>query len=134
MQSRYCIACGCEDLIAMPLMHLIVLDGECWSYVDTFACPECGRMEIYAKPEEIKKAIQNKKIDEEREAKLASLKKELDRLKSHHSELASLIADENQTVKAIREAKELMNSLENDIRSLESKISETSNGYNIHYW
>ena len=107
----------------MPLAHLIVLDGEYRELIDSYACTECGHMELYAKPEELKKVIECNKRAEEKMRAIASYQKELDGLMARQSELESFIQDEEQSVRSIREAKEELSSLGSEISSVRSKIA-----------
>ena len=122
MAERKCPYCGSTDFVEINLVEVSGLDVGCTQNVTSMACVKCGHMDIVAKPEIIKKRLDSIKAEQDRKAEIVNLKKQIEEVKAEIKRLKAIIADENQTVKAVKEAKEEINGYENELRNLEGKL------------
>ena len=130
MAEKKCPYCGSTSFVQIPLVVVSGLDVGSTENVTTTACVECGHVEIIAKPEVIQKTLDSIKQREEKDAKIAEIKKEIDATKKEIDRLKKVVVDENQTVKAVREAKDQITHLGNQLRTLESKLGNLTNHWN----
>ena len=121
MTDMKCPNCGCTDFENYSIGHSECVEGRFISSVDAFVCANCGRVELYAKQDILNQkraqSQKQKEVDDECariDAQIAAKKKEL-------AELNSIVNDENQTVKAVKEAKERLIQVQNEINSLENQ-------------
>jgi len=113
-----CTNCGSHELVRCGIPS--EGGGELVSVrnAETYACKQCRHVEFFLLETEIQAiAVREKKQADyedqvkQYEQKKAALQKQID-------ELRRVVSDENQTVKAVNEAKEKVMQLENELRNL----------------
>lgn len=91
-----------------------------------FICKNCGRVEIYCpgSPESFKKqeAAQKKAAEEEQ-----TRQQRVEELNNRKKVLNAIVSDENQTVKAVREAKEELVRIDEELKVLNPKKGPCGN-------
>ena len=124
MAERKCTACGSTELFPFDLVNLgdVIVEGNPRFQYESFACKNCGHIELYADSTAVEKYWSDLKAKEEKAARISELENELAELKKRKVELHSIINDENQTVKAVNQAKQDIVHIDNEIRSTERKI------------
>ena len=121
-----CPNCGCQDFKETTLFNASL---DAWSSIDScvtaFACANCGRIELYANDSQTVKdykAVQRKTHNDAIMVQIGAKKAELDVFASRLDVVEKTIADENRSVKDVREAKELVSKLKRHIEYLKSEI------------
>ncbi len=93
------------------------------SLMDAFVCTDCRRIELYAPDDRFAESV---KAEEDRVKKFSSkvekLHLQLKDLKEELERCKAIAADENQTVKAVREAEARIKELSEEIRQVEGRI------------
>ena len=114
-----CSNCGCEEFYTGDLNHRTGCDlnGKLVIQVykiDAYICKKCGKIELYS-TDFVNKKI---KIEEEKKAKEEEERKKKEKLQAlldKKNELINFINDENNTVKAVNEAKAELEKIEYEI-------------------
>ena len=102
-----CSVCGCEETVRIGYIDSV--DAE--QTLEAYGCTKCRHVDFFV-PEERMAVINSRladegkirKINRDREEEASRIRKEID-------ECERIIADENQTVKAVREATERLEEL-----------------------
>ena len=119
-----CPNCGYEDFYAISFATGPgCVEGGAWEPievsgvpVEAYLCKKCGRIELYGtKALKVIKAGEEEKAKHEAE-KLAKEKRTKDLLREKEK-LEAIIKDENQTVKAVREAEERLKEVNKELPS-----------------
>ena len=117
-----CSNCGCEEFYSADLYQPIdscecrlrgpiVIDRY---KIDAYICKKCGKIELYS-TDFVNEKI---RIEEEKKAKEEEERKQKEKLQAlldKKSELINFINDENNTVKAVNEAKVELEKIEYEI-------------------
>ena len=119
MTDKKCPSCGGTDFV--PYQFASYLATEFTPLVDTFACTKCGRVEFYARPDQLKGSIDKIKRDQELDAQIAEYDIKIQEKERELERLRAIANDENQTVKAVKEANERIFEVENEIRMLQAQ-------------
>lgn len=129
-----CSVCGSEKLFEMSIINSNILrtEGSVKQSVISYACEECGHIELYATQEMINKHRETVKLEEEREIKLENLKKKLASVNEDIDRLEAIIVDENQTVKTVNEAKSKLNELKKELRDLQQELASGNSKYTMY--
>lgn len=125
--QKKCLMCGGTNLVPYEMASGMV--GEYSNYVNSFACVDCGFVCSFADEKRLESIIRRNEDNARRQEQRAELQKELNCLKKEQNRLESVILDENQTVKAVREAKEETIRIGNKIREINVRISQLSSRY-----
>ena len=118
MPDRKCTACGSEELKPIPILYGSICEGKVEQTVDSFYCTQCGHIELYARSTEIQKCVEKEKLQKAAEEETKAREAEIKRLELRKAELKAIISDENQTVKAVREAETELKNVEMTLRRL----------------
>ena len=120
-----CPNCGCEDFYVDQLRTGCgCSEGGAYEPIEVNGCPvvaylckKCGRIELYG-PESLARyqAQEQKKAEEESE-KISKEKRKASLLKEQ-AELEIIVNDENQTVKAVRQAAIRLEKINEELRHL----------------
>lgn len=137
-----CSICGSENLFEISIINNQVLrtEGYVSQTVLSYACEDCGHIELYAPQEMINKRKESIKFEKEREIKLINLNEKIAGVNDDINKLKTIIADENQKVKTVNEAKNKLNEAESELKKLQSELSFVKNQrYGVHgrregYW
>lgn len=120
MKKMKCLFCGCErDFVDIKLADVLILSdsGNYEQSVKSYACVECGFVQLFDKEQVDKRLAENKK-NEDYEKKFAKYHAEVNAIKKEIEVTQAIINDENQTVKAVKEAKEKLNELNNKLNNM----------------
>ena len=101
--------------------HSNCSEGAFISDVDAFVCLKCGRVEFYAKKEIVDKRLAEAERKKEIEAERERIDQEIALKQKELSKLEAVAKDENQTVKAVREAEERIAQVKKEIDILKAK-------------
>lgn len=101
------------------------------SNASTFACRQCGHIEWYLSEQAFKAHDQREKQKTEYQAELAKYEQKKRSLESEIERLRKIIADENQTVKAVNDAKAKLGDLEYELMNLREPTEQNGAGF---YW
>lgn len=115
MSDRKCFFCGSTDLVYLPLFNINGLETSIHDNVDSMVCVACGRMDIMVKPERIQAILDSRREKEQKDARLADIQKRISELKKEIADLKAIVDDENQTVKAVKEAARRIPELEAEL-------------------
>jgi predicted nucleic-acid-binding Zn-ribbon protein len=83
---------------------------------DSFVCEKCGHIELFIEKATLTAYYEKVKQDKELEQAQKIYNQERKKLQGEITRLEILIKDENQTVKTIKDAKEQLNRLQNELR------------------
>ena len=130
MTSKKCPACGGTDLVPYQFASYTITEFR--PFMDAFMCADCGRLEFYALEDRRKSCVDSNRARaaeekeksiqiEQLESQLADLKRELERCNA-------IADDENQTVKAVKEAKFRIQDLSNEICNVEARLAAVKKG------
>ena len=122
MPERKCFFCGSTDLVYLPLFRISGLETSVHDNVDSWVCVDCGRIDLTAKPEQIKAILDSRKEKEQKDARLSEIHREIAELNKEISDLKAVVADENQTVKAVKEASKRIPELEKELGKLRKEL------------
>ena len=122
MAERKCPHCGSTEFVGIPLASVSGLDVGYDEYVSAMACVKCRHVELVAYPEVVEKELNRIKTEEKKAAEKVKLEKRIKEIKSEIDNLKKISKDENQTVKTVREAKEKIIQLEEELRALQDKL------------
>lgn len=115
-----CLSCGCErEFVDIKLAEVLIL-SDCGNYSQTvkaYACTECGFVQLYDK-EQVNKRLKEMKNEEEFSKKLEEYNNKISALQEEIKKTQVIIEDENQTVKTVREAKDRLVKLKNELEWL----------------
>ena len=120
MKKMKCLFCGCErNFVEVNLADVLIVydSGSYEQSVKSFACVECGFVQSFDK-DQVAKKLAEIKADEEYEKKLAEYNAKIDALQNEILATQAIINDENQTVKAVKDAREKINELNNKMRNM----------------
>lgn len=136
MSERICTACGSNELKPIPILFSNVCrtEGEVRQTVDSFYCVKCGHVELYARTAEVDKCQKQEARQKAAEDESRAREEEIRNLESRISELKNIITDENQTVKAVKEAKNEMSSTENRLRELKASRPSKFKMHKLYRW
>lgn len=127
-----CPFCGPSEFIEIPLISIFI-DGTIYAENGTsMACTKCGHVEIKADLDMLKKILDREKTEQKNKEMIAELEKEIQSLEEEKERLEKIIADENQTVKNVRIAKEKIASLNDDLHSLKEQLNRILVRMNEH--
>ena len=115
MSDRKCFFCGSADMVILPLFRISGLEISTHDYVDSYVCMDCGRMELTAKPEQLQAIRDSRRERERKDAELADIHERISSLNREIAELKLIVDDENQTVKAVKEAARRIPELEAEL-------------------
>ena len=132
MAERKCPFCGSTEFVDINLVQVSGLDIDTTQNVISTACVKCGHVDIVAKPEVIQKKLDTIKAKQEKDAKIFALNKRMGEVKAEIERLKTIIADENQTVKEVNNAKEQLAFREDDLRKLNDELNSLK--YGLNYW
>lgn len=120
-----CSICGCKNLFEISIIDNQVLrtEGYVAQTVLSYACEDCGHIELYASQEMIDKHKGTKRFEQERKMKLADINKEIATVNENINKIKTIIVDENQTVKTVNESKKKLNELESTLKKLQNELS-----------
>ncbi len=119
--KRRCSVCGCEKLVPMRFGTIDGAPGVFFvATVDSFACTQCGHMEFYARMEDVQMSLDKQELMRREAEKREAALKEIAAAKIERERLLSVTEDENQTLRAIRKAREELVVLNARIRELET--------------
>ncbi|MDY0236632.1 MAG: hypothetical protein RBR71_11410 [Gudongella sp.] len=122
MTEKKCLACGGTNLVPYSPCKVLTCGEIGFDYLtESFACVNCGHIEFYAIQSKLDKQLEHNKKEEERKKLAAEYDKQIEAKKAELEKLRSIIADENQTVKAVKEAENKIVDVENEIRGLKSR-------------
>ncbi len=105
----------------MPLIHMVMVEGEVKNMIDSFACAKCGHMEFYTDPKKIPQIVEADKA-ERKEFQREIYDGELKSLKDVYLILQTIVNDEKQSPEAVEKAKADMVRVGNEIGILEEKL------------
>lgn len=117
-----CPNCGNETFKTVETHDICILrtSGEITQVAIAYACEKCGRIELYMPESWIRQNIDAKKIDEDKKNFYAEKTERIKKLKMKIDNLKEIINDENQTVKAVREANEKITELEKELANAQT--------------
>ena len=130
-----CPNCGCEIFYERKITtNGCCTEGGAWQPIiigsfemKGFICKKCGRVEIYCP--EAPEAFEEQEEAEKKAIKAAKEKQNrINALVSKRDELLKIVSDENQTVKAVREAKSELEKIDRELENLQGK-----NGWSGNY-
>ena len=121
MSGMKCPNCGGVEFGDYDIGHSHCVEGQFISSVNAYVCLNGGRVELYAKQEILDQRMAKLKKEQEAAAEATRINQQIEAKKQELEELRAIIDDENQTVKAVKEAQEKVNQVENEIRSLENQ-------------
>ena len=124
MSDRKCFFCGSTDLVYLPLFRISGLDTEIHDNVDSMVCVECGRIDLMAKPEQIKAILDSREKKQKKDAKLSEIQKRISELNKEIKDLKAIVDDENQTVKAVKEAMRRIPELEQELEAQRKELQK----------
>ena len=120
-----CPNCGCQDFYDLTLFTdknyfdggggEVYLSGQ--FKLHAYLCKKCGKVELYSPDGLFGIKAQEKKHAEEEAARFAAEKRKEFLLKEKER-LEAFIKDENQTVKAVNQAKEDLDKVRSELRDL----------------
>lgn len=128
MNARRCSVCGSEDLVPFSIGASSTDDGHSYiaplTGVDILACVDCCHIEFYASLEDVEQKIAEKAEKDAKqkayEEARAAFDVNLRTLESRRDQLNAIISDENQTVKAVKEAEAELWNVEQQLRRMQS--------------
>lgn len=133
MATKKCPVCGCTELVPYQFAEYVI--SEFNPFMDAFMCADCGRIEFYAHENKRKKCIDNARArmaeEKDRTTQLLDLEPQLAELKSELDRCNAIVNDENQTVKAVRDAESRALELSKEITNLEAKIKVIKRGESV---
>lgn len=124
MAEKKCLMCGSTEFVPYTIASGMV--GEYDNYVNGYACVNCGFIGLYAQEERLQMILRRNEEKLRREKEKDELQKQVNDLNAKLRELKAIVVDENQTVKAVKEAKGSIIHVENEIRQLQSRIASLS--------
>ena len=118
-----CSVCGCEETVRIG--YISSVDAE--QTLEAYGCTKCRHVDFFV-PEERMAVINSRladegkirKINRDREEEASRIRKEID-------ECERIIADENQTVKVVREATERLEELKKKLGDVDSPLNMNGN-------
>lgn len=116
-----CPNCGNETFVAVQLHDVCILYGygNVEQVVIAYACEKCGRVELYMPKKWVQDNIDAKKLAKAEKEFYAEKEERISCLKKRIEQLKPVIDDENQTVKAVKEAQRKIIELENELSSVQ---------------
>lgn len=120
-----CSKCGCDKLFEMSIINNQVLatEGYVSQTVRSFACEDCGHIELFAPQELIDKHKECVRQSKEREQEIMRINSKIEAIKDIIIKLESIIADDNQTVKAVKLAQEQLKEAKSGLIRLQQELS-----------
>lgn len=120
-----CLNCGSQEFFQIELLNTkIILDfPRNAQIVTSYACKKCGHVELFI-PQEIiddRLAKENRKFEAEKLKSDCSQK--IEELKKQIADLELIIKDENQTVKAVKQAQEELTNKQKDLNHYITKLN-----------
>ncbi len=91
---------------------------EAWGTLDAYACKKCHHVDFYVTEKTIKKYEDQVKKQEEYCRRMDEYQSRKNEIEKEMARLKEIINDENQTVKAVNEAKEKLSGLDFESRNL----------------
>jgi len=126
MAERKCTACGSTDLSSVDMINLLGIILECGrprEMPESYACNVCGHIDMYAKDETLNRFRAEKTAKAERDAEAEKIRMRLDELNAKRKELEAIISDENQTVKAVKQAEIDLSNVRREINDAERALN-----------
>lgn len=119
-----CLLCGKEKFFKVKIIdnQVIATEGYVSQTVDAYACENCGHVELFVSQDVINKHFQSIREENEKQERRKLLQDEITRLKSEIKKLTEIVADENQTVKTVNEAKLKLKELQNELNRAEDRL------------
>ncbi len=126
MVTKKCPVCGCTELVPYQFAEYVI--SEFRPFMDAFMCADCGRIEFYAPEDRRKKCVETTRAknaeEKEKAAQIELLESQLAELNAELERCKAIANDENQTVKAVREAEASIQELSEKIRSVQDQLSQ----------
>ncbi len=128
MTVKKCPSCGGTDFV--PYNYATGMSGYFDNQSNSVACLNCGMIILYANPDVLQKRAEQYHKEQaekaERDRQISELQVQIDAKKAELEQLNAIVIDENQTVKAVKDAHARIGPFENDIRNLESTKASLS--------
>ena len=110
-----CPNCGKSEFRKAKLFDTCILDGYQKELFQSYACINCGRVEIYMPKDWGVKTLAAEKAAEEKRKQEEERKNEEKRLRDRMAELESFLKDENNTLKELKEAQKELTEIQNKL-------------------